>query len=131
MFVHDTEILIRVHPGGVYFMGGDGATGKSYLFSLLKARNQIVGEQDKVLLLTCDADLTKEDYIKRIKRFKGNLIFADRFSLYGDRELLQLLVASGATALVDEKDYYVINHVAGIRLSEIILSEKRIEVVEL
>lgn len=64
MFVHDMEILIRVHPGRVYFMGGDGATGKSYLFSLLKARNQVVDENSNFL---------KAGYITEIQPLEWNI----------------------------------------------------------
>ena len=131
MFVNDMEILICVRPGYVYFLGGEGATGKTFLFRLLQAGNQLAKECDRFLLLTYDPEMEREDYIKRIQRFHGKLVFADRFHLYGDDEMLQMMAASGITTLVDEKDYYRMNRVKGIRLSQITLKEKCVEVREL
>lgn len=131
MFVNDMEILVCVRPGYVYFLGGEGATGKTFLFRLLQARNQLAEDCDRFLLLTYDSELEREDYMKRIQRFNGKLIFADRFQLYGDDDMLRMLVASGITTLVDEKDYYRINRVKGIHLSQITLREKCVEVREL
>lgn len=97
------EISINKEPG-VYDLGMDGGTGKTYLAKVL----ELMREQGilNCLVLTYKADMTEEQYIKQICEKEYELIFLDRFILYITEGICRELerVSKKSIVLMDLKD---------------------------
>lgn len=97
------ELNINKEPG-VYDLGMDGGTGKTYLSKVLN----LMKEQGilNCLVLTYKSGITEEQYVTQIRDKDYDLIFLDRFILYVTGAICKELerVSKNTIVLMDLKD---------------------------
>lgn len=103
MRVQDVEIKINITEPGVYCLGFDGATGKSYLYSMVEAYCKQSMSTD-ILAITYDSRINSAAITARLESFNGKIILLDRFDLYCTDDIIDSLVRKvNSVVLLDLK----------------------------
>lgn len=102
--IADMQLSIKLNRG-CWSLGFDGATGKSYLYSLFRSAMSSSHLKKDFLGITYCPGFNTEDYMKRICNFSGKYILLDRFDLYYDKSLVSKALSSADCVFLDLKDY--------------------------
>lgn len=122
------ELYIDAPKNGVIMMDIDGAVGKTYAASLLNSYAQKY--PGDALVLTYDTHKSTDAYVQIISDFHGTYLFLDRYDLYKDDRITELLNTMDCYRFVDSKDCRFWNKTFPI-LCETILEKDKVTIKEI
>lgn len=129
--IGDIKVEIKDIENGVYILGFDGATGKTYFYKSVKALCNLKKYSDIFLAVTFNDDYTDEEYVRKVSAFKGKFIVMDRFDLYISNELIRTIEeAIDKVIFIDLKDERISNNIK-CKLAYVDLKKDIVEVGEL
>ena len=126
--VDGISISINTPSNGLYALGFDGGTGKSYLSKLLKVLSQLPEFKKLIRVISYREDYSTQDYLSEIDSFGGKLLMIDRFDLFVDKEILNLIQDKECVTLMGLKNNTLLRTLK-FKLCMISYSKDRIEVV--
>lgn len=123
----DIEINILLKENGIYCLGFNGASGKSYLYELLESYSN--NKRDEVLALTFNSKFNDNFIISCISDFRGKYIILDRLDLYFSKAIRDALISKSKSCiiLIDLKNNISLRRLP-IKLACIKLYNNRLEV---
>ncbi len=74
---------------GIYNLGSDGASGKTYAYKLFRSCNSFV--KDTAFVCSADTIMDQKSLIKALQDYNGEYAFMDRADQYMTNELLEAL----------------------------------------
>lgn len=95
-----TKICINLQ-NGIYVLDKDSATGKSYLYTLLKSLH--VAHVADIYPITYDINCNYQKILLELIRLKPHLIICDRFDKYYNDLAINSLVDTNSIILLDWK----------------------------
>lgn len=121
------KVSIKTAGPGIYCLGFDGGTGKTYLWEILNSKS--VFNKD-ILCVTYNPELSEDSLISKIDGFTGQVLFLDRLNLYYTEKVGEALSKKNCVVLVDLKDNDFLRQMP-TALAEVEIGEDKVEVREI
>ncbi len=89
---------------GIYYLGAEGATGKTYVYKLLRSCNEF--EEGVAFLCSANTIMNEQVLIQAIDSYSGKYMFFDRADQYMTDEILNSIKRKQKCyIMLDLKDY--------------------------
>lgn len=127
----DIEIDIKINENGIYSLGFNGASGKSYLYELMESYAN-TNDNETVLAFTYDKRIDNNYISESIMKFCGKYIILDRLDLYFDVGIRNALISKSEECiiLIDLKNDISLRRLP-IQTASIYLFKDKLEVCSL
>lgn len=102
MKLSNVPVSIELSSKGIYDLGLNGSTGKTYLYKLLKRQQDFT--PDDILAISYDQQLINT-IPALLSKFTGSIIMLDKFDLYKSDLLFNILNSKDCFVFVDMKSF--------------------------